>query len=292
MADKGGKALSGAATGATAGAAFGPYGAVIGGVIGGVSGLLSGDDTTERATAGNRYGGDSQAAMASGQIGSAQTNLRALQDQPHRAAQQVGSDPILGQLYGSQGTLSRTVGEEQNLASRGYSLQPEDYEAYGQASGSIARMFGSQEKGLAQSLSARGLSSSGVAGQQFSGMYGNKQEQLGQLQTQIAQNRMKMNMDRLGQTRQFLSSMGAQSQNAIQNQYSRDSDSTMNNYNVNKNILDSIQNQDNVIHGQALAGTQPSDSKKSQGELTNAAKLIPSIMGSSSGGGSSSGTLS
>ena len=44
MADKGKKALSGAATGAAAGSAAGPWGALIGGVAGGIGGLLQGDD--------------------------------------------------------------------------------------------------------------------------------------------------------------------------------------------------------------------------------------------------------
>lgn len=128
---------------------------------------------------------------------------------------QVQNNPILGQLFGPQGTMGRTAQDEQNLASRGYSLQPEDYEAYGQASGNIARMFGQSEQGLAQDLANRGLSNSGVAGQQFSGLFGNKQEQLAQLQTQIAQRRMDMNNQRLAQTRQFLGQLGAQAQGAI-----------------------------------------------------------------------------
>jgi hypothetical protein len=135
------------------------------------------------------------------------------------AAKQVQTNPLFGQLFGPQGTLSRTAQQEQDLSSRGFSLQPEDYEAYGQESGNIARMFGSQEQGLAQALADRGLSNSGVATQQFAGMYGNKQEQLAQLQRQIANDRMKMNLDRLQQTRSFLGTLGGQAQSAYGQQF-------------------------------------------------------------------------
>lgn len=134
------------------------------------------------------------------------------------ASQQVQSNPLLSGLFGKGGTLDRTIGQEQSLGSKGFSLQPEDHEAYGQASGDIARMFGQNDQSLAQALSDRGLSSSGVAGQQFSGSLGNKNEQLAKIQTDIAQKRMQMNNDRLNQTRNFLTQMGGQAQNALNSQ--------------------------------------------------------------------------
>lgn len=137
------------------------------------------------------------------------------------ATEQVQNNPILGQLFGKDGTLSRTAAEEQELASRGFSLKPEDYEAYGQASGDVARMFGQAESGLAQALAQRGLSSSGVANRAFMTSQGNKLEQLAELQRKIADDRMNMNLQRLGQTRNFLSQLGQQGQNAIQDQYGR-----------------------------------------------------------------------
>jgi hypothetical protein len=137
------------------------------------------------------------------------------------ATSEVQNNPILSKLFGNGGAMDRADTEEQNLASRGYSMQPEDYEAYGQASGQIARNFDQADAGLAQALSNRGLSSSGVAGQGFMSNYGNKLEQLGQLQTQIAQNRMAMNQQRLQATRSFMSQLGAQGEGAINDQFGR-----------------------------------------------------------------------
>lgn len=156
------------------------------------------------------------------------------------ASQQVMEDPLLAGLYGKDSSMSRAVGEEENLASRGFSLQPEDYEAYGQGSDNIARLFGTQEQSLASALADRGLASadSGVARQGFSGLQGNKFEQLGQLQRKISDDRMKTNMERLSQTRSYLTNLaqtGQQAQgqkfdqnqtqtNQLQNQYGMDID--------------------------------------------------------------------
>lgn len=141
------------------------------------------------------------------------------------ATSEVQGNSILGQLFGNEGTMSRTAKEEQDLASRGFSLKPEDHEAYGQASDQIAREFGMQENGLAQALANRGLSSSaGAVGQSFAGLQGNKMERLAQSQRKIADDRMKMNMERLGQTRNFLGQLGQQGQSAIQGQYNRQMD--------------------------------------------------------------------
>lgn len=139
------------------------------------------------------------------------------------ATEQVQKNPILGQLFGQGGTMQRTGQEEQDLAQRGFSLKPEDYEAYGQASGDIARLFGTQEQSLAQSLADRGLASapSGVAGAAYSGLMGNKFEKLAREQRAVADQRMQMNLARLGQTRQFLSQLGAQGADAINQQFGR-----------------------------------------------------------------------
>lgn len=137
------------------------------------------------------------------------------------ATEQVQNNPVLAGLFGKNGSLARAGQEEQNLVSRGYSLQPEDFEAYGQASDNIARQFGQTEQNLAQMLSSRGLSASPMAGQSFSGLMGNKNEQLAQMQRKIADDRMKSNMQRLSDTRNFLSNLGQQGANAIQDQYGR-----------------------------------------------------------------------
>lgn len=259
--------------------------ALAGAALGGLGGALN--KTKDGDSVGNRYGGDSEAYRAKGALQSAQTMFQALQDQPNRASEYVQADPILGKLFGPQGTLSNTVNEEQNLANRGYSLQPEDHEAYGQASGNIARMFGSQEQGLAQDLASRGLSNSGVAGQAFSGMYGNKMEQLGQLQTQIAQNRMKMNMDRLAQTRSFLGQLGGQAENAIQGQYNRQSDAAGKNYDASMGVLGNLQGQDNTQLAQRRAGVQPTDESKIFSGILSGAKVGAGMSGG--GGGALSG---
>lgn len=142
------------------------------------------------------------------------------------ANQQVMENPLLSGLLGEGGSLDKASAEEQRLAGAGFSLQPEDYEAYGQASGNIARDFGTQEASLAQALAARGMSNSGAAGAGFSNLYGNKFEQLGQLQRKVADDRMKTNMDRLQQTRSYMTQLGgmglqAQGQQFNQNQAER-----------------------------------------------------------------------
>lgn len=137
------------------------------------------------------------------------------------ATDEVQNNSILGGLFGKGGQLEQTEQNATDLANKGFSLQPEDHEAYGQGLGNITRQFDSSDNNLAQALSNRGLSSSGVAAQQFAGSNGNKNEQLAQLQMNIAQQRMQTNMQRLKDTRQFMSQLGQQGQNAIQDQYGR-----------------------------------------------------------------------
>lgn len=153
------------------------------------------------------------------------------------ATDQVQNNPLLSKaLSGMEGLndsiksqRGRADAEEQDLASRGYSLKPEDYEAYGQASGDLARLFGSQEQDLSQSLAARGLSqgASGASMAGFAGLQGNKMEQLAGLQRQIADNRMKSNMDRLSQTRSYLTNLNSQEQSG-RNQYSSQANQMVN----------------------------------------------------------------
>lgn len=168
------------------------------------------------------------------------------------ATQEVQNNPLLSQLFGKGGALERTNAEEQQLASRGYSLQPEDYEAYGQAQGNIAREFDMQEGNLAQALASRGMSNSGAAAQAFAGSQGNKLERLKQMQMQIADQRMNMNMQRLNQTRQFMGQLGAQGANAIQNQFGRQQAAeeqrfgqTATKANVGMNLISNMQGQSN-----------------------------------------------
>lgn len=147
------------------------------------------------------------------------------------AANEVQTGALTSGLFGKGGTMDRTNASEQDLASRGFSLQPEDYEAYGQGAGNIAREFGGVENSMSEALANRGMSNSGAANQQFMGAEGNKAEMLGQLQMQIANQRMQSNMARLGQTRQFLGQLGQQAQSAQQNQYGRQMGSEQQNFN-------------------------------------------------------------
>ena len=95
--------------------------------------------------------------------------LQNLQDQlatDPLTGSQMATDQVRGGLlsgtFGHGGTLDRTGAEEQRLASSGFSLQPEDHEAYGQASGNIARLFGAQGNALSQNLADRGLASAQI----------------------------------------------------------------------------------------------------------------------------------
>lgn len=116
------------------------------------------------------------------------------------AAQQVQSNPLLSGMFAKGGIQDQRQAQEQQLASRGYSLQPEDYEAYGQASDQIARQYGGMENSLGQALANHGLSAGGGgAAVAYSGLQGNKLEQLGNQQRQIAQARMSTNLARLTQ---------------------------------------------------------------------------------------------
>ena len=158
------------------------------------------------------------------------------------ATDQVRDNAILGKLYGEGGALDRSNVEEQELAKRGFSLQPEDYEAYGQASGNVARMFGTQEQGLSQSLADRGLGAapSGAAGVGFTGIQGNKMEHLAGLQRQIADNRMNMNLKRLNDTRDYMTKLGGMGENAIQNQYARNLSGVENAQGQDKEMADQL----------------------------------------------------
>jgi hypothetical protein len=120
---------------------------------------------------------------------------------------QVRNGGITSQLYGQGGALGNAIGQYNNLQANP-GLTAQDNTAYGQASGQIANQFGAQQNSIAQAMANRGMSNSGAAGAAFSGSFGNQQEQLGQLQTQIAQNREMMNTQRMGQLQNFISQLG------------------------------------------------------------------------------------
>lgn len=121
-------------------------------------------------------------------------------------------------LYGEGGLQSQLQTEGNDLSSRGYGLQQQDHEAYGQAAGDISRQFGQQEADTSKMLQRRGLGggSSGAAGAAFSGLAGNKNEMLAKAQTDIAQKRMADTTQRLQANRALQSSLGMQGQQASQ----------------------------------------------------------------------------
>ena len=153
------------------------------------------------------------------------------------ATEQVQNNPIMGQIFGEGGQFGKdlafqneAMGRERDLQSQGFKLTNDDREAYGQASGDIARMFGQSENSLSQSLAQRGLSAgpSGAAAAQFSGLGGNKNEMLAKAQTDIANKRMQNTVQRIGQQQQFINQLqqnntatGQLGNKAIGDQYGR-----------------------------------------------------------------------
>jgi hypothetical protein len=139
------------------------------------------------------------------------------------ASRELMNNPILGALFGKSGQLSSTIDDVNRLQSQGFKLQPEDMEAYGQTSGDIARLFGQQEQGVAQDLASRGLAAapSGAAGALYSGLAGNKNEQLARAQMDIAQRRMQDTLKRLDSARAYAAQLGGLGAGALQQQYER-----------------------------------------------------------------------
>lgn len=154
------------------------------------------------------------------------------------ASNQVANDKVLGktfgegglqdQVQGKNGELGQNLGADREALSGkddSYGLNQNDLQAYGQGSGNIARQFGQNEQSLSQSLADRGMGQGGnAATAQFSGMQGNKNEQLAGLQQNIVNNRIQtaqglaqartnMDMQRASQA----ASLGAQGEQAISN---------------------------------------------------------------------------
>lgn len=146
----------------------------------------------------------------------------------------VQESALTKDLYGEGGLQSQLASEGKDLASRGFSLQQPDHEAYGQVSGDVSRLFGQQEQAASQSLARRGLASagSGAAGATFSGLAGNKNEMLAAAQTQIAQKRMADTQQRLQQNRQMQQSLGVQGAGMARNRYSDKGNALMDSVNV------------------------------------------------------------
>ncbi len=174
------------------------------------------------------------------------------------ATSQVQDNPLLSEAFGEGGLLSRMGQEEQNLANTGFNLTNEDHTAYGQASGDIARMFGQQEQSLAQTLANRGLGTgkAGAAVSGFSGLQGNKYEQLGKAQMDIAQRRYQDNMQRLHQTRQQIMGLTGQGGQELANQYARNTGGAQLQYNQGQQQANNDFRQKGAEQDQANTGFQ------------------------------------
>lgn len=239
-------------------------GALIGGALSGALGGAMSNQKEGGKDVGNVYGSmPGLTGQALGNTSGAMTDMNFLSSYASPGSQlgtatgEVQSNPILGQMYGQGGLLSRTLGEEQGLAGQGFSLTNDDKTAYGQASGDITRQFGESDQGLSQALSDRGLSNSGVAGAAFTGSQGNKNEQLAKLQTNIAQNRMQMNQQRLQATRSFLGQLGGQAQDALNSRITQgmqgqqlSDQHAQQKYNMGMGLLSKYQGQQNEGLGQ------------------------------------------
>lgn len=201
------------------------------------------------------------------------------------ATDQVQNNPMLSGMFGKGGTLDQTIQQESDQANQPWSLTNEDRSAYGQASGDIARQFGESDQSLAQALSSRGLSNSGAAGAAFSGSQGNKMEQLAKVQQNIAQQRFQSNLQRLGQTQNFLSQMGNQASGNIQDQYNRNASGLQQQSTTGLNYLRSLQGQNNeqlkqqqqTQHASSLSNAVNSGLAADQQDKQMGASLVSSV---------------
>lgn len=202
------------------------------------------------------------------------------------ATDQVQSNDILGQLFGQGGELNQAVGKEQELQNQGFKLQPQDVEAYGQASGNIARLFGQGENQLSQSLANRGLSQapSGAAGAQFSGLLGNKNEQLAKAQMDIANTRMQNTMQRIGQQQQFINSLGGQARGAIQDQFGRNMAGVENQQGQQQQNTKNAFTQQGMAQDQANKGFEQEQASKGPGFGDILGAAGGGLLGSMTGG--------
>lgn len=143
------------------------------------------------------------------------------------ATKGVQEGALTKDLFGTGGLQGQLAKEQQDLSSRGFSLQPQDYEAYGQTAGDVSRLFGQQNQAASAQLARRGLASgaSGAAGAQFSGLQGNKNEMLARAQTDIAQKRMADTHQRLQSTRAQMQSLATQGTGMANQQWGQKGDS-------------------------------------------------------------------
>lgn len=139
---------------------------------------------------------------------------------------ELRSNPLTKGLIGEGGLLDQNTAaykEQFDIATGKTPMGTSDRELYGQLSGDIARMYGSQEQSLAQSLADRGLAAApnGAAAVQFSGLQGNKMEQLAKAQQSVAQQRVQNAMQNAQMAGNMSLQLGNFGQNAMSNLYNR-----------------------------------------------------------------------
>jgi hypothetical protein len=192
------------------------------------------------------------------------------------AAEQIRSNPLLSGLFGEGGMQDQLLMEQKNLAEKGFNLTDEDRTAYGEASDNTARLYGEQEGALANALAARGLSAapSGAAAVAYSGLAGNKNEQLAAAQRKIADDRMTNNLARLDSVRNLALKSGTLATGALQDQFGRNLQGAQN-YN---NTLKDSQNAAMLEQGQENVRFE-----SDQATQTNWGQLAGGILGAGVG---------
>lgn len=232
------------------------------------------------------------------------------------AADEVKNNPLLSGIFGDGGiqdqaeaeygnNIARLDESREDLKGRGesYGLTANDLQAYGQGSDQITRDFAMQEQNLAQMLADRGLAQapSGQAMQQFSGLYGNKAEQLARLQMDISQKRIntakelaqaRMNADlqRQAQTQGLIGGLGQLGNQATNDQYMRQLAGSQEDYNrdagvagLQMNNQGLQQNVNNSLFTQQEATRGPSLMEVLGGFAGGAAEGAASAFGAQSG---------
>lgn len=254
-----------------------------GAAIGGISGLL-GQQKEGGTSVGNVMASSPSIAAATAAQTMGINNINNATNQ--NATSDVQNNAILGGaggqggLFGTGGTLQNTEQQLQQEQNQGFNLTPADQTAYGQAAGNIARQYGQQGNSLAQSLASRGMSNSGAAGAQFSGMQGNQMEQLAQAQQNIAQARYNTNIQQMAQNQAAIANLGQQAQGAIGQAYGERLQTGQNQVNAANTVLGGYQQQQN-------AGLQQQQQTQHQTGLSAAFNgLAGGAMSASGGSGS------
>ncbi len=273
-------------------------GSAISAASGPISGLIGGAfaNQKEGATdAGNAYSGTYGALGGNNMATSLMQNAihdQTTVDPSGDNSASIMNNPLMSGTYGKGGIQDQTVAQESQQANQPWALTDEDKSAYGQESGNIARQFGQSDQSMSQALSDRGLSNSGVAGAAFSGAQGNKNEQLAGLQHQIADARMKTNLQRLGQTQQFLGQLNSQANQDMNSQSSREIDRANQRNSVitgRANMMNGLQGRMQDQNNEALSQQQQTAHGSTLGNMAGGFAQ-GAMAGSKNSGGSSGGS--